>query len=204
MQLDIKFKSIAGRWFFNIFLIVAIIVCTAVISFSVIYSSIYTERIETLANDLTYEFNSLSNSSKTAFKENAVELAGSFAYKNKLEVQVIDRNDNIVVSTTGFQPTEQRMPDYEKAIKTGETETSRLLEIPTNLYRDNAEALVAMKTAESTDQSVMQILEKILTPDQIKTVSAAKSPEGLKLVFSEEASVTLATRFQPTQPALLA
>ena len=41
MQLDIKFKSIAGRWFFNIFLIVAIIVCTAVISFSVIYSSIY-------------------------------------------------------------------------------------------------------------------------------------------------------------------
>ena len=126
MQLDIKFKSIAGRWFFNIFLIVAIIVCTAVISFSVTYSSIYTERIKSLANDLTYEFNSLSNSSKTAFKENAVELAGSFAYKNKLEVQVIDRNDNIVVSTTGFQPTEQRMPDYEKAIKTGETETAKI------------------------------------------------------------------------------
>lgn len=117
MQLDIKFKSIAGRWFFNIFLIVAIIVCTAVISFSVIYSSIYTERIETLANDLTYEFNSLSNSSKTAFKENAVELAGSFAYKNKLEVQVIDRNDNIVVSTTGFQPTEQRCPIMKRQLK---------------------------------------------------------------------------------------
>lgn len=126
MQLEIKFKSIAVRWFFNIFLIVAVIVCTAVISFSVIYSSIYTERIETLANDLTYEFNSLSNSSKTAFKENAVELAGSFAYKNKLEVQVIDRNDNIVVSTTGFQPTEQRMPDYEKAIKTGETAAAKI------------------------------------------------------------------------------
>ena len=45
---------------------------------------------------------------------------------NKLEVQVIDRNDNIVVSTTGFQPTEQRMPDYEKAIKTGETETAKI------------------------------------------------------------------------------
>ena len=74
-------------------------------------------------------------------------------------------------------------------LKTGETETSRLLEIPTNLYRDNAEALVAMKTAESTDQSVMQILEKILTPDQMKTVSATKSAEGLKLVFSEEANI---------------
>jgi len=126
LQLEIKFKSIAVRWFFNIFLIVAVIVCTAVISFSVIYSSIYTERIKTLANDLTYEFNSLSNSSKTAFKENAVELAGSFAYKNKLEVQVIDRNDNIVVSTTGFQPTEQPMPDYEKAIKTGETAAAKI------------------------------------------------------------------------------
>lgn len=41
-------------------------------------------------------------------------------------MQVIDRNDNIVVSTTGFQPTEQPMPDYEKAIKTGETAAAKI------------------------------------------------------------------------------
>lgn len=121
MQLEIKFKSIAVRWFFNIFLVVAVIVTTAVIAFSIIFSKIYTERIEGLANDMAYEFSSLSSSSVTAFKDNAVTLAGNFQYKNKLEVQVIDRHDNIIVTTTGFQPHDQQMPDYEKAKAAGGT-----------------------------------------------------------------------------------
>ena len=33
MQLEIKFKSIAVRWFFNMFLIVVLIVCAVVIGF---------------------------------------------------------------------------------------------------------------------------------------------------------------------------
>lgn len=99
---------------------VALIVCTAVIAFSALFSSIYTERIEALANDLSYEFNSLSNASVSTFKDKAVELASSFGYKNKLEVQVIDRNDNVIVTTTGFQPSDIKMPDYEQAKKNGE------------------------------------------------------------------------------------
>ena len=121
MQLEIKFKSIAVRWFFNIFLIVALIVCTVVIAFSALYSSIYTERMEALAGDLTYEFNSLSSSTGAGFKDRAVELVGGFASKQRLEVQVIDRNDKVIVTTTGFQPHDERMPDYEKAKKTGKT-----------------------------------------------------------------------------------
>ena len=61
MQLEIKFKSIAVRWFFNMFLIVALIVSTVIIAFSVFFSSVYTERVEVMAGDLTYEFNSLSS-----------------------------------------------------------------------------------------------------------------------------------------------
>lgn len=119
MQLEIKFKSIAVRWFFNIFLIVALVVCTVIIAISAVVSSLYTERITTLANDLTYEFNSLSTVSVANFKDTAVELAENFQHKTKLEVQVIDRDGNIIVTTTGFHPTEQRMPDYEKAKKSG-------------------------------------------------------------------------------------
>ena len=119
MQLEIKFKSIALRWFFNIFLIVAIVVCTVIIALSALVSSLYNERIATLADDLTYEFNSLSTVSGMNFRDTAVELAENFPHKTKLEVQVIDKDGDIIVTTTGFNPTEQKMPDYEKAKKSG-------------------------------------------------------------------------------------
>ncbi len=123
MQLEIKFKSIAVRWFFNMFLIVVLIVSTVIVAFSVFLNSVYTERMQVMADDLTYEFNSLSSVSGAGFKDKAVELAGDFENKTKLEVQVIDRHDNIVVTTTGFQPSDQRMPDYERAKKNGGSAT---------------------------------------------------------------------------------
>ena len=123
MQLEIKFKSIAVRWFFNMFLIVVLIVSTVIVAFSVFLNSVYTERMQVMADDLTYEFNSLSSVSGAGFKDKAVELAGDFESKTKLEVQVIDRHDNIVVTTTGFQPSDQRMPDYERAKKNGGSAT---------------------------------------------------------------------------------
>lgn len=122
MQLEIKFKSIAVRWFFNMFLIVVLIVCAVVIAFIAVFNSVYTERITMLANDLTYEFNSLSGTTRATFRDTAIDLAENFSYKTKLEVQVIDRSDNIIVTTTGFQPTDQKMPDYEMAKKSGGTE----------------------------------------------------------------------------------
>lgn len=126
MQLEIKFKSIAVRWFFNIFLIVAIVVSSMAVAFSVLFSSIYTERIQSLANDYAYEFAALSGANTLTFKDNAIEIAGEFEYKNKIEVQVIDRFGEVIVSTSGFQTATDSMPDYEKAKVSGETSVMRL------------------------------------------------------------------------------
>lgn len=119
MKLKFKFNSITARWFFNVFMIVAIILTIVVVVFSVMYRSFYIERIETLANDMAHEFNSLSSSSKAAFADNAISLAGDFTNKNNIEIQVIDREDNIVVTTTGFQPSRSEMPDYVAAKESG-------------------------------------------------------------------------------------
>lgn len=125
MQLEIKFKSIAVSWFFNIFLIVAVVVTTVVTAFSIMLSNFYTERITSLGDDLAYEFNSLSGTTPSSFRDAAVQLAGNFNYKNKIEVQVIDRHDRVVVTTTGFQPKDDNMPDYETAKKRGDTSVHR-------------------------------------------------------------------------------
>ena len=119
MQLEIKFKSIAVRWFFNMFLIVVLIVCAVVIGFIAVVNSLYTEKIAMYAADITYEFNSLSETTPATFRDTAIDMAENFGFKDKLEVQVIDRDDNVVVTTTGFQPSDSKMADYEQAKLTG-------------------------------------------------------------------------------------
>lgn len=125
MQLEIKFKSIALRWFLNIFLIVALVITAAAIAFSVIFSSVYMERVEALANDYSHEFSSLSNTNRLSFNDTAINLAGEFQYKNNIEIQVLDLTGNLVVSTSGFQQQGEAMPDYQRASQTGNTAVTK-------------------------------------------------------------------------------
>ena len=125
LQLDIKYKSIAVRWFVNIFLIIAVIVCAVAIAFFAVFNAMYTERIRDLASDYAYEFYALSGTNETTFSDNAIDIADAFKYKNKIEVQVFDNNDNIIVSTTGFQSGSGEMPDYIKAKENKNSATAK-------------------------------------------------------------------------------
>ena len=123
MRLDIKFKSITYKWFFNIFLVVAISVCVAAVAFSSLYSSLYTEKIEALAIDYSEQFSSLANNESSTFKDAAILMAQEFPNKDKIEVQVIDKSGNVFVSTTGFAAVGGELPDYIRAKETGKLET---------------------------------------------------------------------------------
>ena len=164
MQLEIKFKSIAVRWFLNIFLIVAAVICAAAVAFSLIFSNIYTERMEVLATDYAYEFYALSNSNSNTFKDTAISIAGDFKFRDKIEVQVIDAEGEVVVSTTGFQSQGSEMPDYIKAKQSGKTSVLKshtadgehIMAGTTMLYDNNGEMLGAyrwitsMRSADKT------------------------------------------------------
>lgn len=149
IDIELKFKSITARWFLNIFLLVAVIVTVAAIAASVLFYSIYTERIEVLANDYSYEFNALSGANRSNFKDSAISLAEDFQHKTKLEIQVIDHNDEIVVSTSGFQAAANDMPDYFSAKKNGTAQTVKteneagetVLACSTPIYSSNGEYL---------------------------------------------------------------
>lgn len=119
MKLEIKFKSIAVRWFLNTFLIIALAIVAVAVAFCFLFNSMYLERIKSLANDYAYEFTALSNTSESTFMDTAFSIAGEYEHKNKLEVQVIDNDGNFIVSTTGFQPNADPMPDYVLAKESG-------------------------------------------------------------------------------------
>lgn len=118
MEFELHFKSIAVRWFTEVFAISAAVVIVAVSAFSVFFSSVYNERVVSLASDYSYEFEALASASKDSFAESAVTISDSFAYKNKIEVQVIDSSGNIIISTTGFSPENSVVSEFEAAMKT--------------------------------------------------------------------------------------
>ena len=59
MNLGMKFKSIMQKWFFYIFIVVALVVSIATVAFSSLYNSLYVEKIEAISIDYSEEFSSL-------------------------------------------------------------------------------------------------------------------------------------------------
>ena len=161
MQLEIKFKSIALKWFFNIFLVVALIVCAAAIAFSVVFNSINTERMEVLAADYAYEFSALSGTDKRNFSDSAISIAAGFQYKNNIEVQVLNSRGELIVSTTGFQSVTDSMEDYYKAKETKQTAVEKLktndgeqvMASTTMIYDSNGNELGAYRWITSMEKA---------------------------------------------------
>lgn len=113
---NIHFKSIALRWFFGVFIIIAAAVVVIALALCAFFSNLCFERVQAAATDYAYEFNTLSSSTTENFYDVAIGLADSYAHKNKLEVQVINNRGKVIVSTTGFQPTDEQMTDHSKAL----------------------------------------------------------------------------------------
>jgi hypothetical protein len=78
--------------------------------------NIYNTRVFDLADEYASEFSALESAGEQGFYSTAVSLATSFEHKDKIEVQVIDAEGIVLVTTTGFQPIGEKMPDYEKAL----------------------------------------------------------------------------------------
>ncbi len=172
MRLDIKFKSITYKWFFNIFLVTVAVMCVAAIAFSSLYASLYTQKIEALATDYSEEFASLSNTDSKTFKDSAIIMAQEFDYKDKIEVQVIDKNGKVFVSTTGFSTDGSEMPDYIRAKESGKLETFKgksstkqaIMAGTVMLYSNDGEELGAYRwvTSMSRANRLMAIVTAII------------------------------------------
>ena len=119
MKAAIHFKSVAMRWFFEVFLIVFLAVVIIAVVLSVILHSVYLERVKSLAEEYSFEFRSLEIANTGSFTDTAMQLADTFEYKSKIEVQVLNREGKPIVSTTGFEPEHEVPQEYEAATGSG-------------------------------------------------------------------------------------
>lgn len=115
MKKPFHFKSIAMRWLFRVYLIIALAVVTIAVILSMLFANMVFGNVQSQATDYAQEFDNLSAANAENFYDIAVSLSDNFQYKNKLEVQVIDANGKSIISTTGFQPTDKTEAEFEQA-----------------------------------------------------------------------------------------
>ncbi len=120
MKVDFHFKSIAMRWLLKVYLIIALAVLATAIVLGVMFSSFSFDNVQSQATDYAQDFDVLMSANKENLHEMAINLSDSFAYKNKIEVQVIDAEGKTIVSTTGFLSGDKANDDYDRAKSTSD------------------------------------------------------------------------------------
>lgn len=165
MNLEIKFKSITVKWFFNIFLVIAVVICVAAIGFSVLYHTLYTSQMRALGGDYAYEFKSLESTTSKTFSNAAISLVEGFAFKDKVAVQVIDKSGKVVATTTGFPTEISEIPEYNQAIETKEAQSftgrtadgESVMAVTTPIFDNNGELLGSYRWSTSMSEAYKTI-----------------------------------------------
>lgn len=125
METNLKLHSITRRWLITVLPIVLIIitVCEIFIGVSVFdyYRSLVTDRV----TDYVRDINVLSLTDEEGFPSAARNYAQNFIFRDKVEVQIFDTSDNMIITTNGFasQGIAQKATDYKEAKADG-TEAS--------------------------------------------------------------------------------
>lgn len=113
-----KFKigSITRRWIFNVLTVVIAAVFIAELIVLILIRNVYYNGVRSVAEDYLKPFEMLAVASKEEFYDKAQDAIKNFQFNDRIEVQIIDRNGDMAISTYGFAPSETKMPDYKQAL----------------------------------------------------------------------------------------
>ena len=150
MKLKFHFKSVAMRWFFEVFLIVLLVVAVMAVTLAVSLRTIYLERVQTIAEEYTFEFKALKSTSADSFFDTAMQITDAFDKKDKIEVQTLDSGGFARISTTGFEPQNIIPPEFESAKNSadgisefvGKSESGENIAAQTQIIRDESGEII--------------------------------------------------------------
>lgn len=113
-------KSITTRWVQGTLCVIIVVLLVLVVAASALFKEQYYESarltLDSRATSVAASYFSLCNeSSDDAFNRRAKQFVEDFSDKSIMEVWVIDRSGNVVVSSSGFSVADEQYPDYEQA-----------------------------------------------------------------------------------------
>ena len=112
----LRARSITHRWLFSGLLVVVTVVVAVVIAFGMFINSFYTTQIKDHAFSYVTPFNRLGAANAEEFANMARMYVEGFEHKDKMEIQILDRSGNVIITSSGFEPETTSMADYEKAL----------------------------------------------------------------------------------------
>ncbi len=116
-----NYLSITKRWFVNVASVVIVILLTVsvvlILSMKNYYYDIASMTLDSYSSDKLSSTFSLYDSTYAGFETAGRDFVENFPDKEKMAVWVIDRNGNVILSSSGFQIKENVvMPDYINAL----------------------------------------------------------------------------------------
>ncbi|MBR4911081.1 MAG: HAMP domain-containing histidine kinase [Clostridia bacterium] len=165
MKIRLHFKSVTRRWFVEVFLIVFAAVAVFAVVSSLFLRSLYLERVRGIAEEYAYEFRALDSTGVDSFSDTAMQLTDAFPYKDKIEVQILDITGVANISTTGFEPTSGRPPEFMSAYNNGYADYigkneagERIMAQTHAVYDENGEFIGAYRWVISLEATYRRIL----------------------------------------------
>ena len=121
METTIKLKSITRKWLVNVMSLILLVIAICIIVVGVLMFDQYKNSVVDVATDYVRDINVLSLTDEENFHESARKYVQGFAYRDKVEVQIFDKQGNMVVTTNGFatQGVHKSATDYSQAVLTG-------------------------------------------------------------------------------------
>ena len=110
-----KIKGVTRRWIVNVMSVVVAVVIVVEIVLGIFVLTYYNETARSRANELCQGFSLLATVPPSEFPAKARQYIENFEHKDKIEVQIIDSNGKIILTSNGFDPGKPEMPDYESA-----------------------------------------------------------------------------------------
>lgn len=114
-------KGITKRWLISNISVITAIVVLLVITLIFAVSNVYNNSVHQVISSACHELSSVFPDYKTensgTFISTSRNYMENFAYKEKMEVMVINANGRVMMTSTGFNPDDdQSMPDFDKAM----------------------------------------------------------------------------------------
>ena len=115
-------RGITKRWMLNTLSVISTIIVLIVVSLILIVTYVFQNSVETqlnaACNELSLVFSGYTSDSYNDFTSAARDYVENFDQKEKMGVMVINPAGRVVITSTGFVPSEtEKMPDFEDAKK---------------------------------------------------------------------------------------
>lgn len=163
------FNGITKRWIFNTLGVISALLLVVSVFASASLHFYYYEYVEmtlnSRADDSVSTFFSLYNNTDEQFESRAREFVEGFKAKDIMEVWVIDKQGNVIISSNGFpvDPSPE-MPDYKEALRskaksdtarwTGKLPSGEKVTALTQLLGENSGAVRYQISLEGVDNQV--------------------------------------------------